>query len=75
VPGLTDPEENVTELAKFVKQLDNVERVEVLPFHKMGEYKWQQLGLPYGLAETQPPSPELIEHVLQIFRDQGLTAV
>ncbi len=75
VPGLTDPEENVTGLAQFVSQLHNVERVEVLPFHKMGEYKWQQLGLPYRLTETQPPTPELVERVLQIFRDQGLTAV
>jgi pyruvate formate lyase activating enzyme len=75
VPGLTDSEENVTGLAKFAKTLNNIERVEVLPFHKMGEYKWQQLGLPYTLGETQPPSPELVEHVLRIFQNQGLTAV
>ncbi|WP_035984845.1 pyruvate formate-lyase-activating protein [Leptolyngbya sp. KIOST-1] len=75
VPGLTDPEENVVGLAKFVGTLDNVERVEVLPFHKMGEYKWQQLGLPYTLGNTQPPTPALVEHVIQIFRSQGLTAV
>jgi pyruvate formate lyase activating enzyme len=74
VPGLTDPEENMVGLAKFVSTLENVERVEVLPFHKMGEYKWQQLGLPYTLGDTQPPTPELVEHVIQIFRDRGLTA-
>ncbi|MFS8808175.1 radical SAM protein, partial [Synechococcus sp. R6-10] len=75
VPGLTDPEENIKGLAEFVATLSNVERVEVLPFHKMGEYKWQQLGLPYTLADVDPPTPEQVNHALQIFRDQGLVAI
>lgn len=75
VPGLTDPEENIKGLAQFVATLSNVERVEVLPFHKMGEYKWQQLGLPYTLADVDPPTPEQVNHALQIFRDQGLVAI
>ncbi|MEN9223991.1 MAG: pyruvate formate-lyase-activating protein [Thermostichus sp. HHBFW_bins_43] len=75
VPGLTDPEENVKGLARFIASLSNVERVEVLPFHKMGEYKWQQLGLPYTLTDVDPPTPEQVNHVLQLFRDQGLMAV
>lgn len=75
VPGLTDPEENIKGLAQFVATLSNVERVEVLPFHKMGEYKWQQLGLPYTLADVNPPTPEQVNHALQIFRAHGLVAV
>ncbi|MGQ9837543.1 MAG: pyruvate formate-lyase-activating protein [Cyanobacteriota bacterium] len=74
VPGLTDPEENVKGLAQFVATLSNVERVEVLPFHKMGEYKWEQLGLPYLLKDVPPPSPEQVAKAVQIFRDQGLKA-
>ncbi len=74
VPGLTDPEDNVKGLAQFVAQLPNVERVEVLPFHKMGEYKWQQLGLPYVLKDVEPPSSEQVAKVVQMFRDQGLQA-
>ena len=75
VPGLTDPEENVAGLADFVATLSNVERVEVLPFHNMGEYKWEQLGLPYALHDTQPPTPEKVQAVQQQFRDRGLTVV
>lgn len=75
VPGLTDPEENVKGLSQFVASLSNVERVEVLPFHKMGEYKWQQLGLAYALKDVDPPTPEQVNKVLQTFRDQGLIAV
>jgi pyruvate formate lyase activating enzyme len=41
----------------------------------MGEYKWQQLGVPYTLSDVQPPTPEQINHALQIFRERGLVAV
>lgn len=70
VPGLTDGEENVRGLARFVATLDNVEKVEVLPFHKMGEYKWKELRLDYKLQETQPPSQELVDHVNAIFAEE-----
>ncbi|TVQ58949.1 MAG: pyruvate formate lyase-activating protein [Spirulina sp. DLM2.Bin59] len=72
VPGLTDLEENVIGLAEFVSSLNNVERVEILPFHKMGEYKWQQLGLPYVLGDTPPPTPALMAAVSQIFKAKGV---
>jgi pyruvate formate lyase activating enzyme len=75
VPGLTDASYNVEGLADLVATLSNVERVEVLPFHKMGEYKWEQLGYEYELKETQPPTPELIEQTLNIFRSRGVEAI
>lgn len=39
----------------------------------MGEYKWEQLGYDYKLKNTPPPSPELVQQVMDIFRSQGLT--
>ena len=74
VPGLTDDLTEIEGLAEFAAGLGVVERVDVLPFHKMGEYKWRQLGLNYQLADTQPPSPELRERVCDRFRAQGLRA-
>lgn len=74
VPGLTDAPHNVEGLADFVATLRNVEKVEILPFHKLGDYKWEQLGYPYQLKETQPPTPELIEQTLNIFRSRGINA-
>ena len=73
VPGLSDADNNIQGLAQFVASLSNVERVEVLPFHKMGEYKWEQLGMDYQLKDTQPPSPELIRKTVQTFEQQGLS--
>ncbi len=75
VPDLTDKLEDLAVLADFLKGLGNVEKVEVLPFHKMGEAKWKELGLPYELAETQPPSAELMKTIRALFMEQGLAVV
>jgi len=74
VPGFTDEETNVEQLAKFVAPLKNVEWVEVLPFHQLGAFKWKALSLDYQLAETPPASPELVARVLGQFRDSGCRA-
>jgi pyruvate formate lyase activating enzyme len=75
VPGLTDDLDDITNTARFAAQLGNVERVDVLPFHQMGMYKWKRLGLPYALETTPPPSADLVERVCGVFRDAGLKAV
>lgn len=72
VPGLTDRFDEIEGLAAFAKELGNIERVDVLPFHKMGEFKWGAAGRPYQLADTNPPSPELIERTRAVFRKHGL---
>lgn len=74
VPGLTEGREIVEPIAKFAAGLGVVERVDVLPFHQMGRYKWDRLGLEYKLVDTKPPSPALIEETLRVFRGEGLTA-
>jgi pyruvate formate lyase activating enzyme len=74
VPGLTDDPEDIARIARFAADLGNVERVDVLPFHQMGRYKWKQLGLPYALEDVEPPSVEAVESACGIFRGVGLTA-
>jgi len=51
-----------------------VERVDVLPFHQMGQYKWKKLGLEYTLDNTPSPSNELVEQTCTLFRRAGLKA-
>ena len=58
-------------IAEFAAGLGNVERVEVLPFHQLGRFKWQALGLNYSLEHTTAPSPELIRSTLGVFRERG----
>src|SRR5262245_61544710 len=54
VPGLTDDVGDVANIARFAAGLENVERVDVLPFHQMGRFKWEKLGLSYELADVRP---------------------
>jgi pyruvate formate lyase activating enzyme len=75
VPGLTDDAEDITQIAAFAADLGNVERVDVLPFHQMGRYKWERLGVPYTLDSVEPPSTELVERTCEVFRAAGLKAV
>ena len=74
VPGLTDDPEIASGIAGFVAGLGNVQRVEVLPFHQMGRFKWHALGLKYTLEGTEAPSQELTNATLKHFHDRGLAA-
>ena len=74
VPGLTDDPANVEGIAKFVAPMKNVEWVEVQPFHKMGEFKWKAMNLEYKHANTPPPTPELVNRVIEQFRAAGCRA-
>ncbi|MFM8331336.1 MAG: pyruvate formate-lyase-activating protein [Candidatus Methylumidiphilus sp.] len=72
VPGYTDDFDDVEKLADFVAALRGVERVEVLPFHKMGEDKWDKLGFDYKLKAVSPPSNALLQRAIGQFRARGL---
>lgn len=74
VPGWTDDVENVRQTATFSASLGNVERVDVLPFHQMGRFKWKELRLDYRLADVQPPAAETVEQACLQFRHLGLRA-
>ena len=73
VPGLTDAYENVEQVADIMARWSSLSRVEVLPFHQMGADKWEALGRTYELADTKPPSLELLERARNQFRSRGLT--
>ena len=74
VPGWSDPVEEYEGVARFAAELGNVERVDVLPFHQMGRFKWQKLGLEYKLNDVKPPPVEVVQRVIAAFRDAGLNA-
>lgn len=61
VPGYTDSEEQLKALQSFIKTLDTVKRVEVLPYHTLGVFKWKELGIPYGLEGVPTPNQEQID--------------
>lgn len=71
VPGLSDNLDSIQQLSEHLSHFPNVSKIEVLGFHKMGEYKWKELGLEYKLADTKEPSKELLEQVKTIFEKYG----
>ncbi|WBB81276.1 pyruvate formate-lyase-activating protein [Micromonospora sp. WMMD882] len=73
VPGLTDDPFNVDAVASVAADVPTVERVEVLPFHRLGAQKYAALGLPFPLADTPPPDEALLHRVRGQFHDHGLT--
>jgi pyruvate formate lyase activating enzyme len=75
VPGLTDVPEDIDGIARFAAGLGNVERVDVLPFHQMGRFKWKTLKLDYTLERAEPPSQEAVDSAVARFRAAGLKAV
>jgi pyruvate formate lyase activating enzyme len=74
VPGFTDDPANVEGIANFVAPMKNVEWVEVQPFHQLGAFKWNALGLEYKCADTTAPAPDLTRRVIDQFRAAGCKA-
>lgn len=58
VPGITDDEEHLRSMRRFIDSLQNVKKVEVLPYHTLGIQKWAKLGVPYTLQDVPVPSAE-----------------
>lgn len=71
VPGLTDNLDSIARLSNHLKLYSNVKKIELLSFHKMGEYKWKELGLEYKLTDTKEPDRELVQKVKEIFEQSG----
>jgi pyruvate formate lyase activating enzyme len=61
VPGITDDPEGLKAERAFIDSLNTVEKVEVLPYHTMGAYKWEALGLTYSFEGIDPPTPEQVQ--------------
>jgi pyruvate formate lyase activating enzyme len=74
VPGWTDDMAEVGRIADFAAGLGNVERVDVLPFHQLGRFKWEKLGMNYQLRDALPPDPATTDAAVARFRAAGLKA-
>ncbi len=74
VPGLTDDEDNVENVAQICEQFgDSVEHIDVLGFHQLGRPKWHEMRIPYPLEDAKGPSAKLKERVIKQFQSHGFT--
>ena len=70
VPERSDYDEYLQRLSDFVAGLKNVLKFEVLPYHRLGVYKWKNLGIPYKLEHIEPPTKERVANANRILRTQ-----
>lgn len=73
VPGITDDEDDLRNLGKFINSLENVEKFEILPYHQLGVHKWEAMNLQYPLADVEPPSDEDVKTAYDLVNFKGLT--
>ena len=66
VPGYTDDEQDLLKLKEFISSLTNVEKVEILPYHSIGKYKWTKLGLKYDLENIRDATSEDVKRAKAI---------
>lgn len=71
VLGITTDEKYLKQLREFIDTLKTVDRVEVLPYHTLGVFKWKELGIPYQLDGVEPPTKEQIECAKRILNCQN----
>lgn len=71
ITGLNDSVENIKATAKFVKEI-GLEVINILPFHRLGESKYRQLGIPYQFAEQKPPTDEQMRSIKKMIEEEGL---
>lgn len=73
VPGVTDDVENLEKLGQFVSTLNNVDRLELLPYHSMGVHKWESMGFDYELKNVEDATKEDVDKAAEIVEKFGVT--
>ncbi|WP_311568611.1 pyruvate formate lyase 1-activating protein [Photobacterium arenosum] len=66
VPGFTDNDTSAHQLGEFIKDMDNIEKIELLPYHQLGAHKWEAMGYDYPLERVKPPSKAVMDRVKAI---------
>ena len=73
VPGGSDNDEQLIKLDEFIKTLKNVDRVQVLPYHSLGTFKWEELGIDYPLKDVLPPTKDRIDNANKLLHTSEYT--
>lgn len=70
VPNYTDSNDDLLKLQKFISSLKTIEKIEVLPYHTLGMFKWENLGIEYKLNGINSPTHEEVENAVRILNNK-----
>ena len=73
IPGITDGDDNLTQIVRFASNLKAIQGIDLLPFHRIGSEKYRRLGLTDPMAGTTPPAPERVASIKHKFESAGFT--
>lgn len=73
IPTVNDNKEEIRQIAKFVKSLETVHEMHLLPYHRLGEGKYRKVGREYEMKDILPPDHEHMKDLLNIVLEEGLT--
>lgn len=71
VPGWTDDDDSARQLGAFTRDMTNIEKIELLPYHELGKHKWLAMGEAYQLNDVSPPPQATLERIKQIISEYG----
>lgn len=72
VPGITDSEENLSQIGELAASLNNIDRLEILPYHTMGVHKWENMGLDYELKDVRDADTDDVARAAEIIEKHGV---
>jgi len=75
IPSITDTEVNINEIIEVLKQLKNINKIEILPYHRIAEGKYIKFNIPYKMKSIQPPPEKHIEQIKNIFTNNELIVI
>lgn len=75
VPTYSDDLGSAALLAHFIKKMENVERLELLPYHELGTYKWKEYGEEYELSHLKPPTKECMDALVKLFKQNNINVI
>jgi pyruvate formate lyase activating enzyme len=74
IPGLNDEPENLRKLKEFLvsSKTDNLKKISLLPFHKIGKSKYNKFNIPYRMNDVEQPSRQRMNELKEYFSDIGI---
>lgn len=69
IPGFNDTEEEICAIAAYAKEIGNVRRIHLLPYHRLGQDKYAGLNRPYLMGDVEPPTNEKMDRLLEIAKN------